>query len=343
MTIIEDPRYPLNECVDVIERIIDDNIIRLYMSIDDFIFQDIHFHKIASNMPMWILNEGIGAEGLCTRDYYESLRRQSSHPIFGRFVYYYDLWSKIAALQDRLSAVKLFMIQFYEHIPCQTEYAFSQYTDICDGIGENETHMHIQLNSIFVALASAFDLLAKIATEQHSFEKYDFEKYWEMKSEKVLFNRSYQRNISDSLRTEGMLFSVPLVVKKIISFRDEYIHNGPWDLRCRVYSPWVGEEPVESFICAPDMDDHGNFVKSGSRNKFYSQKNRINFQLPDMIKEVLSVLSNTIDELSRLYQEETSIKEDMELTEECMNAIRDYYKSTVYTKKNGKFTSEYEI
>lgn len=46
-----------------------------------------------------------------------------------------------------------------------------------------------------------------------------------------------------------------------------------------------------------------------------------------MVKEVLSILSNTIDELSRLYQEATYIDEDTELTEECINAINDYYKS----------------
>lgn len=321
----DDPKYPVNECVDIIEQLIDDNIIRLYMSVDNFIFQDIHYEKIVSNMPMWVLNAGIGAEGVCTKDFYESLRRRSSHPIFGKFVYYYDLWSKIAALQDRLSAVKLFLIQFYEHIPCKTQYAYSQYTNISDTIGESETYTHIRLYSIFVALASAFDLLAKIATEQHLFGEYDFGKYKEMKSETTLFNRRYQKNISDRLRTSGMLFDAPLVVKKIITFRDEYIHNGPWDLRCRIYCPWVDEEPVESFICAPDMDEHGNFVKSGSRNKFYSQNNRINFQLPGMMKETFKVLANTIDELSRLYQESTSIKVNSEYTEECMNAIADYY------------------
>lgn len=176
-----------------------------------------------------------------------------------------------------------------------------------------------------MALSSSFDLLSKIATEQFLFDKYDFGQYKSMKSDGVLFNRSYQKNVSESLRAAGMLFSAPLVVKKIITFRDEYVHNGPWDMRCNVYEPWVNGEPAEAFILSPDMDGNGRFITSGSRNKFYSQNNRINFQLPDMIKEASDVLANTIDELAKLYQEATLDGEDVEYTEECMKAIDDYY------------------
>lgn len=321
-----DPKYPVNECVSNIEEIIDGNIIRLHMSVDNFLFQDIQYEKVISCMPQWVAYAGVGTEGACTKDYYESMRRRATHPIFSRFIYHYDLWSLIAALQDRLSAVCLFLRDFYKQVPCRTEYENNQYTNANIRSGEIDTYTHIQLNSIFVAIASSFDLLSKIATEQYLFDKYDFVKYKSMKSDEVLFNRSYQKNVAETLRADGMLFSSPLVVKKIVTFRDEYVHNGPWDLRCNIYEPWVNDEPVEAFIYAPDMDENGRFVTSGSRNKFYSQNNRINFQLPDMIKEVSVVLAKTIDELSRLYQEATSDEVTVEYTEECMKAIADYYK-----------------
>lgn len=37
----ENPLYPVDECCSHIEMVIDDSIIRLYHSIDNFIFQDI--------------------------------------------------------------------------------------------------------------------------------------------------------------------------------------------------------------------------------------------------------------------------------------------------------------
>ena len=71
----------------------------------------------------------------------------------------------------------------------------------------------------------------------------------------------------------------------------------------------------------------GHFVSSGSRNKFYSQKNRINEQLPDMMKEATQILMQTVDQISVLYQQKTVRKVDPKLTEEYLNAIKDYYKS----------------
>jgi hypothetical protein len=73
----------------------------------------------------------------------------------------------------------------------------------------------------------------------------------------------------------------------------------------------------------------GHFVKTNSRNKFYSQNNRINEQLPDMIKDATAILKKTIDQISALYQQKTVRKEDPKLTEKYMKAIRDYYKSLV--------------
>lgn len=73
----------------------------------------------------------------------------------------------------------------------------------------------------------------------------------------------------------------------------------------------------------------GHFVTSGSRNKFYSQNNRINAQLPDMIKDATQILMRTVDQISALYKRKTVRKEDPKLTDEYLNAIQDYYKSLV--------------
>ena len=75
------------------------------------------------------------------------------------------------------------------------------------------------------------------------------------------------------------------------------------------------------------MDELENFISSGSRNKFYSQGNRINLQLPDLINEATAVLRNTINQISNLYQIGITQSVNNEYTEECMMAIEQYYAS----------------
>ena len=54
-----------------------------------------------------------------------------------------------------------------------------------------------------------------------------------MMSAGVLFRKSL-KEIDSSLKKEGMLFAEPVVIRKIETFRNEYVHNGPWDLRCSI-------------------------------------------------------------------------------------------------------------
>lgn len=124
-----------------------------------------------------------------------------------------------------------------------------------------------------------------------------------------------------------MLFAEPPIIRKIETFRNEFVHNGPWDLRCSVYNTAVNGEPADVIIYSPDMDEIGNFISSGSRNKFYSQANRINILLPDMIKNATIIVNNTINQLSALYQAATIRRTDENYTQECLNAIMDYYNS----------------
>lgn len=318
--------YPVEECCLNINNVINDSIIHLYDSIDNYLFQDIEYSHVIPIIPQWVADVGITPELNCTKDWYEKLRRKETHPIFGRFVYHYDLCSKVAAIQDRLSAVIMFMQQFYKIVPCKVKYEESQYSGAARCCGEHETNAHMLLNSIFVAYASVFDIMTKIAIEQFQFDKYDFSKYKKMISSDYIYKKSLN-NIDPSLKNNGMLFSEPTIIRKIETFRNEFVHNGPWDLRCCVYSTAVDGEPADVIIYSPDMDELGNFISSGSRNKFYSQTNRINIQLPDMIKEATAILKKTIEQLCTLYKNGTSIKTDNnKYTKECMNAILDYYK-----------------
>lgn len=332
-TINNDSKYPLEICYNLLEEVSEISIIKLYNSIDNFLFQNINYCKVASNMPQWVCDGGISPESVCTKDFYEKMRNKATHPIFKKFIYHYDIWSIIAAIQDRISAVAMYMRQFYDLVPCIAGFRCEEYTLRSRNNGERETQAHILLNGIFVAYASIFDLISKIANEQFLYNYYDFSTYNKMKSKSVLYEHSL-RNIDSSLKSKGLLFSAPLVIRKIETFRNEYVHNGSWDLRCSIYCTVVNGEPAD-VIYSPDMDEYGNFIKSGSRNKFYAQNNAINFQLPDMIKEATIILKKTIDQLCILYQTNTILEENSGYTKECIQAIMKYYENLnneVYTK-----------
>lgn len=201
-----DSKNPVNKCIKMLKDTYDAKVINLYNSIRDFIFQDIDYSRINSFIPIWITNGGISPESMCTKDAYEKLKRKATHPIFGRFVYYYDLGNIIAAVQDRLQSVSMFLNNFYKYIPCTTCYTSEQYNSISRKCGEIETNLHVYLNSIFIAYVSVFDLLAKLAKEQYSFSNYDFAKYKDMKSHSVIYQYK-MKDIALSLTKKDMLFS----------------------------------------------------------------------------------------------------------------------------------------
>ncbi len=315
--------FNIEDCYRQIDDIIDNDIIILHDNVRNFIFQDVNYSMIRDVTPLWIVDAGNNPESCLSKSQYDSLKQNIKHPILGKLIYYYDLWMKIASVQDRLSAVVTFMRNFYKDIPYRTQYKEEMYTSGGRFSGERETEAYTYLNSIFISYASVFDILSKIAVEQFEFEKYDFTKYGKMKSNDVLYKRKLFKRINESLQNEGMLFSTPepLVIKKIETFRNEYIHNGPWDLRFSIYYTSIEGEPADVIIYSPDMDEFGHFISSGSRNKFYNQANRINFQLPDMINETTTIIKNTINKISSLYQDNITKKIDDTYTKECMIAI----------------------
>ncbi len=323
----------LEECYQQLNHVVEYSCDKLYNCINNFLFQKVDFGKVSFFIPIWVADCGINPEGNCSKDQYDMYRNHARYSIFGLFIYRYDLWSKIAAIQDRLQAVEIFLRKFYHIVPYEAKYEECHYSCAARASGERETEAYVLLNSIFVAYASVFDLLTKVAVEQFEFSKYDFSKYKKMHSCSSLFCKTL-KNIDSSLKEEGLLFNEPPVIRKIETFRNEYVHNGPWDLRCCIYSTAVSGEPADVIIYSPDMDESGNFVTSGSRNKFYSQGNRINIQLPQMIKDATGIIEATIEQLCVLYQKNTNLNIDESYTLDCMNEILEYQISLSKNSKN---------
>lgn len=300
----------------------------LYTSIDNFLFQDIDRSIIQALMPQWVCDGGRSPELSLSKIQYEKYRQKIDIPIVRKFIYYYDLWYIIAAVQDRLEAAEMFMQDFYKSIPFELKYKEKDYTSAARTCGKWETEVHISLNGVFVSLASTFDLLSKIAIEQAQYTKYgDFSNYSKMNSNGFLYNVDKLRNIINSALTKnGMLFVANKNVRIIEVIRNEYVHNGPWDFRCSVYNTAVDGFPADVIVYAPDFDENGNLISSGARNKFYSQGNKMNVMLPELVESVLEILKNTIDCLTQLYIAGTTQTPDAVRTKQCLEELKVCFK-----------------
>lgn len=324
----------LEKCFSLIEHISEDTIIRLYDAIEDYLYQSIHYEKVISNIPFWVAEAGCTPEVPISKEMYEQNKQAASHPIFKKIIYHYDIWNILSAIQDRLVSVRFFLNKFYSDISSVAHATEEQYTGSSRNNGIHVTDTHTALNSIFISVASAFDLLSKVAYEQfHQLEYGDFSNYNKMLCRNTIFNVSGV-DVNPKLKASGLLFSPSKDVATIVSFRNEYVHNGPWDRNCTIYTTFINDEPSDSIIYSPDIDNDGRFVSSGARNKFYSQKNRINFMLPDILLSVFDSFNQTIEELIKLYESETDSKPDDKLTDECLSAISAYYMGLFPDKTN---------
>ena len=77
---------------------------------------------------------------------------------------------------------------------------------------------------------------------------------------------------------------------------------------------------------APDFDENGNLISSGARNKFYSQGNKMNVMLPELVESVLEILKNTIDCLTQLYIAGTTQTPDAVRTKQCLEELKVCFK-----------------
>ena len=184
--------------------------------------------------------------------------------------------------------------EFYCHFPSESPCKMEDFNQATIAISSQDTISFACVNSIFIYLASSFDILSKIYVELRNYDKVDFSKYPNMISRKVLLGSIVKAN-SD---IAGTVFEKPLCVKTILSIRDRIVHNGSFDFMQMVYDCYDGPNGhSEVAILFPDMEN-GLFVTSKNRKNFYSQSKRLNILLPKLLKEVLDVVEKTINKLS---------------------------------------------
>ena len=286
----------LHSLYDSIMALAEDTVL-LYDRIEDFFFQDIDYRRIIKELPPWMFDAGRSPESPYDKQTYENLRSIYNDSVSNRVIHWVDVQGLLNTFQDRIVSVKNHMIEIYKYIPAYFPYEDREIERSTRGLDDTSDKVQTAINNVFVSLNSAFDLLTKVVYECLHYDFTGFDSYKKLKSRKdrILYDKSQFG--FDELKEDGLLYSEPVCVRTACSFRDEFIHNGSWDYRCAIYYPVVDGKPVEPFVVMPDVDDEGHLVTSGSRNKFYAKSVKINVVLPELVKEIVEVLSKTQERL----------------------------------------------
>ena len=230
-----------------IENLVED-IVPLYDDIENFFFQDVDYQALKSVVPRWMTDAGRSPESGMDKETYEKLRQVYKDPLSNRIIHWADVQMILAAIQDRVMAVKNYLMVIYRHLPAYCLYEDSEYNASQRVLNEESDSVHTAINNVFVTLCSSFDLLTKIVYECSHYDKDGFAEYKRLRCRKdnVLYKKGNYG--FDELKSSGLLYSEPVCVRTACSFRDEFIHNGAWDYRCAIFYPSVEGEPVEPFV-----------------------------------------------------------------------------------------------
>ena len=305
-----------------------EKVVPLYDTIDNFFFQDVDYSMVRSVSPQWMLDTGRTPESSIDKTTYEQFRLAYSDPISNRMIHLTDVHGLLVALQDRIVAVRNYLSVIYKYLPAYCLYDDSEYDTCSRSMDDTADIVHTTINNVFVTLCSAFDLFTKVVYECSHYDVDGFADYKRMKSRKnsILFKKGNYG--FEELKEEGLLFSEPVCVRTVCSFRDEFVHNGSWDFRCSIYYPVVDGVHVEPFVMMPDVDNSGFLVSSGSRNKFYSKGDKINVLLPGLVKDVLEVLSKTILKFKEVLENNTHPISQKEREDNAFNYMKLALKSS---------------
>lgn len=251
-------------------------------------------------VPCWVRDAGNSAECGWTKEEFETfvMNYYKDDEIVHRWLYYYDCDMLVCALCDRFKMIASMLRVFYNHFPSESPCKMEDFKRVT--VSPQNTICFACVNSIFLYLASSFDILSKIYVELRDHEKLDFSKYPKMVSRNVL-KGSIGKTNSD---IAGTIFEKPSCVNTVSSIRDRLVHDGSFDFLQLVYDCYDGPNGhSEAAILFPDMEN-GLFITSKNRKNFYSQSKRLNLLLPGLLIEVLDVMETTINKLSIIGKKE---------------------------------------
>ena len=298
------------------------SIIPVFDCVRDFFFQDLDYEYIIGVVPTWISECGISPESGISKDQYEQFFKAYEDPLINRLIHWFDVEFLLNSLMDRICSIDFFVREFFKIIPCIPVGSTCNINSAHFTMSEMAMFAYAMVNSVFINLASAFDLMSKVAIELAEYEQNNFTSYKKMRSADTLYK--IKLNVWNELKADKHLFHTNPDVMLIETLRNDYVHNRSWCCRAPIYFPRDKDSNLlPPFMPIPDDNGQGNYQKYRTRNKFYSQGKMVNQILPQLVINVLNVLQNTAETMCECCRTRTDqTKDKTQLTSALFEKLR---------------------
>lgn len=277
---------------------LDETCIKLRNKFATKLFESLNnYHSLLPSInPIFQLG-GIDAEVNISKAEFENLvnsleKKELSNKIF----YFYDCCNLIETLQNSLVETKYLFGQFYK-ILNENSFLINDELILKDDLqfasGPIVTNLTSVINHLFINMYSQLDFTTKIIYEFENLES-NFLKYPNLKSSKILYGDSKKTKLKGAVNS---IFDKSENTLKIITLRNEIVHNSSIDNLPKVYLVIKESQIVEKFVLIPDFIE-GNLQKFKNRNRFFSCDLKLNLLLPDIIFEHNNKLLFTLNNIS---------------------------------------------
>lgn len=240
---------------------------------------------------------GIDAEINISKAEFENLVNSiEEKELSNKILYFYDCCNLIETLQNSLVETKYLFGQFYKLLNENTFLINGELIlkdDLQFASGPIVTNLTSVINHLFINMYSQLDFTTKIIYEFENLES-NFLKYPNLKSSKILYGDSKKTKLKGAVNS---IFDKSENTLKIITLRNEIVHNSSIDNLPKVYLVIKESQIVEKFVLIPDFIE-GNLQKLKNRNRFFSSESKLNLLLPEILDEHNAKLLFTLNNIT---------------------------------------------
>ncbi len=272
-----------------------DNVcVHLYDIADIKLFDNKENYALKANlMPDWVFTSGIDSSNALSKSDFEQFLNESSNIDINKFLYLRDFHALISSLQDRIVFINGLFIDFYKALG-ELEPINKDKDGVFAQMGYNTIPSLSYLYNLITSMYCCFDITTKIAFEFENIAA-DFSSYPKLYSNGKLIGAA--KNLKGDYKDSG-IFKRDSLFKLIETLRNEVIHNGSLEMNSKIYVRIKDKKCIEKWILIPDTKD-GRFDKSNNRKHFFAEENRINETLPDLLRNFMTKLIESLESISK--------------------------------------------
>lgn len=270
---------------------LDNEFVRLYDKFRDLVFEDTDKYYSQKNLlPIFIQVAGYDSDSEIPAIIFEKLLRKSQDiPDLNKHLYLVDSQFMVGTMQNLFIGMNYDFINYFKKIIQVKGRTFDEADCIIYAMSGQVAEICSVLIGYFTKAYSILDMLTKTAYEMQQMTN-DYSTYKKLKSSKILWGDKKKLTIDNSC---GTVFEKDELITSIETLRNEFVHNGSWELNPKVFLKFINREIVERYVIFPDLQN-GQLIKFNNRRHFFSEGIKVNDILPKMHINYLNKILNTL-------------------------------------------------